>query len=170
MMKLAIALLSATGVAAAGKPVEIPTNEIAASSQLGGRILSAARRLNNNNNNNNFSWISGYSIKFEKCATSDEYYGGYFGNNNNNKNNNNRQNFNGLYKQRLVHFKLCPTGSCSSSSSSSCANGADYVVDMNVFVDAYIDSKLTAQEYNCEQVRENCYCDNANDDATCEYQ
>ena len=173
MMKLAISLLSAIGAVSASKSVEIPTNDIAASSPLGGRILSAARQLNNNNNNNNnnnFSWISGYSIKFEKCATSDEYYGGYFGNNNNNKNNNNRQNFNGLYQQRLVHFKLCPTGSCSSSSSSSCANGADYVIDMNEFVDAYIDSKLTAQEYNCEQVRENCNCENANDDDACEYQ
>ena len=79
MMKLATAfLLSAAGVASAGKSVEVPTNDIAASSPLGNRILSAARLLeNNNNNNNNFSWISGYSIRFEKCATSDEYYGGY---------------------------------------------------------------------------------------------
>jgi len=167
MMKLATAfLLSAAGVASAGKSVEVPTNDIAASSPLGNRILSAARLLeNNNNNNNNFSWISGYSIRFEKCATSDEYYGGYFGNNNN-KNNNNRQNFNGLYQQRLVHFKLCPTGSCSASAS--CSNGADYVIDMNEFVDAYIDSKLTAQQYNCEAVRENCNCENANDDQACE--
>jgi len=39
---------------------------------------------------------------------------------------------------------------------------------MNEFVDAYIDSKLTAQQYNCEAVRENCNCENANDDQACE--
>lgn len=71
-----------------------------------------------------------------------------------------------MYKQRLIHFKLCPTGSCDSK----CTYGADYVVDMGVFVEAYIESKLDAQEYNCEMVRENCYCDNANDDEACEYQ
>ena len=59
-----------------------------------------------------------------------------------------------MYQQRLVHFKLCPTGNCDS-----CSNGADYVIDMNAFVEAYIESKLDAQEYNCEMVRENCYND-----------
>jgi len=152
-----IAFLSALNAASAGKSVEIPTGDISASSKLGTRILSGARQLDGDN----FSWIAGYSLRFEKCATSDEYYGGYFGGDenggNNNNNNNDRQNYNGMYKQRLVHFKLCPADECSSSSS--CTNGADYVVDMNVFVEAYIESKLDAQEYNCEMVRENCYND-----------
>ncbi|KAL7540637.1 hypothetical protein ACHAXR_010267 [Thalassiosira sp. AJA248-18] len=144
-----IAFLSTLTAATAGKaPVEVPTSDIAASSRLGNRILSSARQLDGDN----FSWIAGYSLKFQKCATSDEYYGGYFGGDGNN--NNDRQNYNGMYKQRLVHFKLCPTGNCDS-----CSNGADYVIDMNEFVEAYIESKLEAQEYNCEMVRENCYYD-----------
>ena len=35
---------------------------------------------------------------------------------------------------------------------------------MNEYVNAYMESKLEAQEYNCERVRENCYCEDANDD------
>lgn len=31
-----------------------------------------------------------------------------------------------------------------------------------------MESKMNAQEYNCEKVRENCYCEDANDDDACE--
>jgi len=152
MMLRTIAFLSTLSAASAGKAVEIPTGDIPASSKLGSRILSGARQLDGDN----FSWIAGYSLRFEECATSDEYYGNLYGGENNNDNN---QNFNGMYKQRLVHFKLCPANECSSSS---CTNGADYVIDMNMFVEAYIESKLDAQEYNCEMVENNC---NNDDDA-----
>jgi hypothetical protein len=165
-----IAFLSALSVASAGKAVEIPTNDIPASSPLGNRILSAARRLDNNNNNQYTDWVIGYSIKFEKCAVSEEYYGGYFGgqNGNNNNNNKNRQNYNGMYQQRLVHFKLCPADSCvAGTKKNSCKNGAEYVLDMNTFVEAYVEAKLTANQYDCEKVRETCYCDDANDDDVC---
>ena len=39
---------------------------------------------------------------------------------------------------------------------------------MNEYVNAYMESKMEAQEYNCERVRENCYCEDANDDQACE--
>jgi len=142
------ALLSAlVTVSAASQPVELPTADIPATSKLGSRILSFSRQLDGNDN---FSWIAGYSIRFEKCATSEEYYGGYFGG----EDNGDRNNYNGMYAQRLVHYKLCPTGLCDT-----CSGGADYVIDMGLFVEAFIESKLDAQEYNCEQVRENCYYD-----------
>mmetsp|Transcript_8114 Transcript_8114/g.17584 ORF Transcript_8114/g.17584 Transcript_8114/m.17584 type:complete len:407 (+) Transcript_8114:129-1349(+) len=150
MMLRTASLLAALNAASASKPVKLPTADIPATSKLGSRILSASKQRNLDGDN--FSWVAGYSIKFIKCATSDDYYGGYFGGEENGGND--RQNYNGMYKQRLVHYKLCPTGSCDS-----CSNGADYVIDMNVFVEAYIESKLDAQEYNCEQVRENCYYD-----------
>jgi len=138
--------------ASASKPVELPDAAIPATSKLGSRILSASRKLDNNDD---FTWVAGYSIQFVKCATSDDYYGGYFGGEENGGgDNNNRQYYNGMYKQRLVHYKLCPTGYCDT-----CENGADYVIDMNVFVEAFIESKLDAQEYNCEMARENCYYD-----------
>jgi len=168
MMLRSLTFLTAVGFVFAGKPVvDAETGDIVADSRLGKDILSKARRLDGKNND--MSWVAGYSIKFVKCATTTDYYGGYFGGNNNNKNNNNNNNnrngYNGIYEQRLIHFKLCPSNSCSS-----CEGGADYVVDMNEFVDAYIESKLSAQEYNCERVRQNCYCYNYNDDQTCEYQ
>lgn len=159
MVIRSIALFSAL-TAVTGKSVELPMGDIPATSRLGSRILSQARQLDGEDN---MSWVAGYSIKFEKCATSDEYYGGYFGGE---EGGNDRQNFNGMYKQRLVHFKLCPTGYCGSS----CANGADYVVDMGLFVQTYLQSKMEAQEYDCEMVRENCNCENANDDEACEQQ
>jgi hypothetical protein len=31
-----------------------------------------------------------------------------------------------MYEQRLVHFKLCPSSSCSSG----CSKGGDYVIDL----------------------------------------
>ena len=174
MMFSTIAFLSAFGVASAGN-VAIPTGDISVSSPLGSRILSAARRVENNNKNNQQSaWVINYSIRFENCAVSEEYYGGYFGgqngnnNNQNNNQNNNRQNYNGMYQQRLVHFKLCPTDTCSAGTKAkTCQNGAEYVIDMNSFVNAYVEAKMTAEQYECEKVRENCYCDNANDDGTC---
>ena len=74
----------------------------------------------------------------------------------------NREGYNGMYQQRLVHFKLCPSDSCRS-----CKNGADYVVDLSEFINAMMEAKLTAQEYNCERVRENCWCENANSKNYC---
>jgi hypothetical protein len=74
----------------------------------------------------------------------------------------NREGYQGMYQQRLVHFKLCPSDSCRS-----CTNGADYVVDLNEFIDAMMEAKLTAQEYNCQRVRENCYCEQANNKDYC---
>ena len=156
--------------------IDATTGDTPASSRLGSRILSSARLLDGGNAD--YTWITNYSIKFHTCVTTTDYYGGYFGgdgdNNNNNENynyynngndDNNRANWNGVYEQRLVHFKLCPAESCTTS----CTNGADYVINMNLFVQAYVESKMTSQEYNCEMVRENCYCDDANDDQMCQY-
>ena len=69
MMFSTIAFLSALSVASAGN-VAIPTGDIAASSPLGSRILSAARRVENNNNNQQSAWVINYSIRFENCAVS----------------------------------------------------------------------------------------------------
>jgi len=145
MLLRSLVIVSAATAVSASKVVVDANTDIKANSKLGGRILSKARRLDNNNA---YSWVANYSIKFHSCATSEEYYG-YGGNNDNNNNNN----YNG-FEQRLVHFKLCPSDSCSS-----CDGGADYVIDMNTFVEAYIESKMSAQEYNCEMAQENCYYD-----------
>ena len=123
------------------------------------------------------------------CVTSQDYYGGYFADNQDNAaanyeyngdnneeaeeqeaqaygnsyyNNEQRNNYEGMYYQKLVHFKLCPSNSCWQ-----CKNGADYVVELNDYVDAVLEAQMTAKEYNCEHVRENCYCGSANSEEEC---
>ncbi len=126
------------------------------------------------------------------CVTSQDYYGGYFADNEGNAaanyqydganeeaegenaeqqaqaygngyyNNEQRNNYEGMYYQKVVHFKLCPSNSCWQ-----CKNGADYVVDLNDYVDAVLEAQMTAKEYNCEHVRENCYCGSANSEEEC---
>jgi len=242
--------------AASATAMELDTErDIPATSALGSRILSKSRMLEGNNQDYT-SWVAGYSIKFDRCISSANYYGGYFANNqgggngdnadgyndqqfqydanaqwqngeanvqanqqydanaqyqqgangqwqgqangqdangqyyNNGEQNaayyqmaqdgenrkleqnnqgyyyanqgENREQYQGMYQQRLVHFKLCPSDSCRS-----CTNGADYVVELNEFIDAMMEAKLTAQEYNCERVRENCWCENANNADYC---
>jgi hypothetical protein len=165
-MKLTItAPLLVVGIATAS-----PSSSIPAHSRMGQSIMTKARLLNNDNNNNNNNnngmiWAANYSLRFEQCVTTHEYYGGYFGgnqnqNNNQNNNNQNRAGYNGLYQQRLVHFKLCPTDKCGSG----CSGGADYVVDMNEFVGTYLEYKTEVEEAECETARANCNCEDANDD------
>lgn len=199
-MKLSVALLLATASAvSARKNVDLSNVDLKADSKVGNRLLSKARRLDNNANEV-MTWVAGYSLKFHSCVASQDYYGGYFANNEeNNANqyndyadgynyngnyngngdgqnynynggyynggNQNANNYQGMYEQRLVHFQLCPSNSCRS-----CKNGADYVIGLNEYINAHMEAKLTAQEYNCEKVRENCYCDNAYSEEQCLYQ
>uniref|UniRef100_A0A7S3P4R6 Uncharacterized protein n=1 Tax=Amphora coffeiformis TaxID=265554 RepID=A0A7S3P4R6_9STRA len=133
---------------------------IPASSRLGSRLLSTARRINNNNQNDDaadFTWVSDYSIRFDSCHTTLAFRaeGG---------NSADGEDQEPTESMRLVHFKLCPTDSCSASS---CKNGADYLVEMREFVEAYLDFQMTQKEYNCQKVEDNCDCENANDDQAC---
>lgn len=133
----------------------VPSSDIAADSKLGNSLLSkatvvtAARHLENERD---VSFIANYKLKYLGCnslaAIGQE--GG--------------ENGSMLYTQNLVRFALCP------DSCSSCSNGGEYIVNMMEFVDSYTEAKLSEQEYACEMVRENCYCDDANDDDVCEAQ
>ena len=157
-------LLLSVGTATAKAPVAIDASSasIPSDSAMGQRLLSRARRLENNNNNNNaMTWGSGFSLQFENCATTSEYYGGYFGGQQQEGgNNNNRANYNGLYEQRLVHFKLCPTNTCGKG----CSGGGDYVIDMNEYVRTYVEYQQELVQAKCEAVREACDCEDASDD------
>ena len=138
---------------------------IRADSRIGKNLLSKAtpvegdsgtpRKLEQADRDN--TWIAGYSIKYLSCSSliqiASEEGGGEEG----------RQ----LYNQNLVKFALCP----SKSSCSSCdGSDASYVVNMADFVQAWAQMKQEELEYQCEMVRETCYCDNANDDEVCEAQ
>ena len=100
--------------------------------------------------------MAGYSINFHSCATNDSFYGEYFGNDNYNGGGG-EQGFKGIYKQRLAHFQLCPTDTCGSSSTSC----NDYVTDLGDFLYAYLQNKIAEEAVACENVKESCYCENA---------
>jgi hypothetical protein len=68
-----------------------------------------------------------------------------------------------LYTQNLVRFALCPEGQCSS-----CSGGGQYVVNMQEFLQAYAEFKEQELEWICENIRENCYCNNANNEEYCQ--
>lgn len=121
-------------------------------------VIEPARHLNNNNNQNqgNAAYLGKYEIKYLGCNSLLQI-NAEAGNNNNN------QNGGILYSQHLVRFALCPANSCNS-----CSGGGEYAVNMAEFVDAYTEAKLSEEAYACEMVRENCYCDNADDADVCE--
>lgn len=169
LLSASLVLIASTLASATATTIDASSSSIPANSIVGKRLLSVARRVNNDNNNQeaDMSWVANYSLKFDKCATTNEYYGGYFGGNNNgqnqqnnNQNGNNRNGYNGLYEQRLVHFKLCPTSTCSKG----CTGGADYVVDMNEYVTTYFEYKAELLQAQCETAKANCVCDNADGD------
>ena len=61
----------------------------------------------------------------------------------------------------LVRFTLCPTGSCSNGDCSSSSYG-EYVVDLATFLDSYLEAQLQQTQYKCEQMREQCGCNEDN--------
>jgi len=151
-MKLSIATLLVGSATA---------TSIRATSKAGSKLLSNARRLNGDGD---MTWVANYSLKFEKCATTSDYYGGQFDGNNNNNNNYQQQQEQqwqgGMYERKVVHFKLCPTDTCGSG----CSGGADYVVDMDEFVGSYLEYKMELQEQECESAKESSGCENYDDE------
>ena len=152
-----VALLATTAVSA--KSIR-PSNGIPADSEAGHKLMSKARMLDQNNNQNyddgDVTWMYKYSIKYLGCHSLLQVREDGGGEDESN-----------LYTMNLVKFALCDD----SVTCKQCGKGvAQYVVNMNDFVDAYTEMKLDAQEQACENVRENCYCDNANDDQVCENQ
>jgi hypothetical protein len=138
----------------------VPDEGIQADSKIGHKLMSKARALGDNGDGD-ATWLIGYNIKYLGCTGLIQVNGGGEGDNNNDNNDGSSL----LYTQNLVKFGLCS----SDVSCSSCGNGsAQYVVAMSDFVDAWTESKMEAQEQVCENVRENCYCDDANDDEVCE--
>jgi hypothetical protein len=108
----------------------------------------SSRALENNNNNYYYSWISGYSVKFDGCVSVPRF-----------------EREEGMGAELFAKFKLCPTDS------NNCHNSGEYVVAMKDF----IESMSKADEETCQYQVEDCQyrCENgyytasyaANDDA-----
>ncbi|CAB9520416.1 expressed unknown protein [Seminavis robusta] len=141
-------------IAAAGAKTIVPDFDVKADSKLGKKLLSKARALNEERD---WTWVANYSIKYRGCASivslANEENGGGEGS--------------PLYTQNLVKFSLCPAD----ATCDTCKGGSDYVVSMMEFLDAWTEWQMNALERTCENIRENCYCNNNyNDDEACENQ
>ena len=150
---------------------EYDGTEFRVDSALGRHLLKHARRVNNNNNNNNnnnqndeydwettYAWIAGYSVKFQGCQSIKQW------NDAADANNDVR-----IATKRLVRFRLCPTEVCSAQKAAGCSSGyGDYIIDMNIFLEAYYQGKLVQIAYDCQDFyASKCHCNNddhANDD------
>lgn len=55
--------------------------------------------------------------------------------------------------QKLVSYRMCPTGG---KCHDRCADGADYIVELEYFIDLFTELHLERRAYQCEMIRENC--------------
>jgi len=153
-MKLTIALV----LSGLGTALSIKSN-----SRLGQKVLSQARRLDEDEEAD-MSWLTGYSLKFSGCHHVSQW-------NNDAADGEDVR----IMTKRLARFRLCPTDSCSADEASGCTSGyGDYILDMNTYVQAYVEYKREALEQACEEIKENCECEDNGDDQfdeeACEYQ
>jgi len=125
---------------------KLNVDSLAVHSKAGKKLLSKARRLDEDVD---YSWMPGYTFQFQKCYQWDAY--------------GREENEN---KEKSIVFRACPQGDCGSN----CKYGADYIVQLRDYVEAYTDAKQNLREYNCQMVENNCECDDDQvDDETCAY-
>jgi hypothetical protein len=118
--------------------------ELASNSKAGAKLLSKARRVNQNYEED-FSWMAGYSLKFEGCHSIHAYGG------EEQKQEDGQSPFGVTH---LAKFHLC----ASDKSCKSCAKGGEYMVSLQEFAESYLEAQKEMQEYNCQNVEANCNC------------
>ena len=109
-------------------------------SPIGKSLLSKSRKLNQEQD---YSWLMNYSLVFQSCHTITHF-----------SDEGDRDGEGAVQYKNLVKFKLCPANKCKYG-----CKGAEYVTNMNEFVDAWTEWTMNEQEYKCEQQREICGCD-----------
>ena len=166
-MQLSLALLSAAvGIAGATKVAKAkasPMSDVKATSKMGQKLMSTARRLDEDAEAD-FTWVADMSLKFQGCFHVSQWNADADGDEDVK-----------IATQRLVRFRLCPSGSCSIESAGGCDSGyGDYIIDMATYLEAYFEAVEQDHEYNCEYAKENkCACEDGDDDTyseeMCEY-
>jgi len=156
-----VALLSSVAVNAGMHHVPVTLNEVPADSEMGMRLLSQARRVEDwggnyqygngqNGQQQNYeelfehTWVSGYSIKFQGCHHISQW----------NKEADDENDVR-IVTKRLARFRLCPSGFCTNGQTAGCSSGyADYVVDLNTFLETYFEHKNAGQNAQQEYYQE----------------
>lgn len=90
----------------------------------------------------NYEWMMDYSMVFTSCHQVQGYTGEA------------EEGDDTVQYTKLVKYKLCPAKKCRTG-----CKGAEYVTDMNSFVDSWTEWTMNDKEYKCEQQRETCGCD-----------
>ena len=93
------------------------------------------------------TWVKDYSIKFQGCHHVTEW----------NREAEDEDDVR-IYTRRLVKFRLCPSYSCLDSSAEGCDSGyGDYIIDLEMFLMAYLEAREQYQEWMEDQAQENGY-------------
>jgi len=151
-MKFFVSLLSLTAVSAtmpmhAKKMQKLP-DSVEVGSKLGNKIMSNARQLENDDGVD-YSWVQNFSIKFQGCHHISQWNDEADG-----------QEDVRIATKRLVRFRLCPTDMCTLESASGCSAGyGDYVIDMNIYLEAFLESVNEYNEAKCEYLEATSGCD-----------
>jgi len=140
-MKLFVAL-AALVATVSGKAVPqqkvIELKDIQVDSPLGNKVMENARRLDDAEID--FTWVAGYSIKFQGCHHISQW----------NEEADGEEDVR-IQTKRLVRFRLCPTGSCTTENAGGCSSGyGEYILDMNIFLQAYLEAQQEHNEWMCE--------------------
>jgi hypothetical protein len=152
-MKFVLALFAlVASVQASSQMHEL--KDIKADSPLGMNLMSKARNLEEGGDYSD-TWIAGYSLKFQGCHHISQW----------NDDADDEDDVR-IATKRLIRFRMCPSDTCSSSSSGCSGGYGDYVIDMNTYISAYFEARTTYKEYECEYLQNNvCYnCENNGDD------
>merc|ERR1712238_424947 len=152
MGKFSLALIaSAVTSVFATDPIAIEQgSSINGRSKMGKHILSQARRVEENYYDEDYLFLADFSLKFQGCHHITQWNAEADG-----------EEDVRIMSKRLVRFRLCPSNTCTSSNAGGCDSGyGDYIIDMNIFIAAWMENKQEVQEYQCEYYAENvCGCD-----------
>lgn len=148
------------GLASATLPIYgVPKNGLAkigsiqADSELGMTLLSKARKLENNGEID-FTWVSGFSIKFQGCHHVSQW----------NEEAKDKDDVR-IETKRLLRFRLCPSDMCHAEAAGGCsADYGDYIIDMNTFLGTYYDAVDNYNEFRCAYtLGTSCDCQDGDD-------
>lgn len=93
------------------------------------------------------TWVKDYSIKFQGCHHVSEW----------NQEAEDEDDVR-IWTRRLIKFRLCPSNQCSDSNAEGCSSGyGDYIIDIETFLEAYVEAKESYQGWMEAQAEDNGY-------------
>jgi len=164
-MKFLVGLLSLAFASATMPPIygrnqkltKLP-DSVEVNSKLGSKIMQHARQLDQGNDYGS-SWVMNYSIKFQGCHHISQWNDEVDG-----------EDDVRIATKRLVRFRLCPSNYCSLENAGGCNSGyGDYVIDMNIYLEAFLESVQEYNEAKCAYLENMSGCDNDNNNGNADY-